>query len=264
MKFRWHSQNLTADRGPRRPLFWRGRAWFYFGLRREVAIEWSLVHYARSLHAYLSLGGGDSNDEVMFALSIPYLISVYLTFTHFLPAHWFPRRKSRIYGSLPCEREIGFRIFDNALWVSLWEDPMMSDRDDPWWWKFTIHPIDVLFGRQHYSDRDLYTGRVDVLMPEGLYPASVRMFESTWKRPRWPWPTRMVRADIVPERPIPHPGKGENSWDCGEDATYSMTCPARTPAEAAQMLRESVLHSRAKYGGHGWLPSGVTVSVPGF
>lgn len=264
MKLRWHSQNLSTDRGPRRPLFWRGRAWFYFGQRHEIDLEWSLLHYARQMHAYLSLGCGDSNDEVMFALSIPYLISVYLTFAHFIPVRWFPRRKSRTYGSLPCERQIGFRIFDNALWISLWEDPMMWDRDDPWWWRFSINPVDIALGRKDYSSKDLYTARVDVLMPEGLYPANVRMFESTWKRPRWPWPMRMIRADIEPETPIPHPGKGENSWDCEDDATHSMTCPARTPTEAAEMLRQSVLRDRTKYGGPGWLPSGVTISVPGF
>lgn len=91
-------------------------------------------------------------------------------------------------------------------------------------------------------------------MPEHPYPATVRLFESTWKRPRWPFARRMVRAEIEVEGGIPHPGKGENSWDCDDDATYSLTCQARTAEDAVAKLVGSVLRDRRNYGGRSWRP----------
>jgi len=89
---------------------------------------------------------------------------------------------------------------------------------------------------------------------DGCYPATVRFFESTWKRPRWPWSKKIVRADIYPDTPIPYPGKGENSWDCDEDATHSMMTAEETELGAVVAMVESVLRSRYRHGGLSWRP----------
>jgi len=106
----------------------------------------------------------------------------------------------------------------------------------------TIRPLDILLGRDAYSERDLREERVDVVMPEGKYPATVRVYESTWRRPRWPWVRRMVRTEITPDTPIPHGSK----W--GNDATYNLSSPAATAAEAAQRLADAVMRYRRRYG----------------
>jgi hypothetical protein len=58
--------------------------------------------------------------------------------------------------------------------------------------------------------------------------------------------------------PIPHPGKGENSYDCEDDATYSLTTEARNEAEAIGAMVATVMRSRQKYGGLNWQPKQVS------
>jgi hypothetical protein len=67
----------------------------------------------------------------------------------------------------------------------------------------------------------------------------------------------MRRANLDIERGVPTPGKGENSWDCGQDATYGLTCPASTVEEALASLRASVMRDRERYGGKDWKPEAV-------
>jgi hypothetical protein len=65
----------------------------------------------------------------------------------------------------------------------------------------------------------------------------------------------MVRAEITPDKPIPVPGKGENSWDCDDDASYGMTCAAQTPAEAVAHYSASIQRDRQRHGGNHWVPA---------
>jgi len=268
-----YSQNLREDKRGR-PIgskLWHARAWLKIGGRGQnphhgpwttttFGAEWGIGPYARSCHAYLELNGYGEN-QIMLALAIPFLFSIYLFVEHLLPKHWLPGHwrpstippHELIWDSV--ERQIGFDIYGGGLWLHLWNNRNESSSRDPWWWSIHIYPADLLLGDRKYSARDLYSECVNVQLPEGPYPSTVRIFESTWKRPRWPWPRRMIRAEITPDTPIPNPGKGENSWDLGDDATYSMTCPAHTPAEAADMLARSILRDRERYGGANWKPS---------
>jgi hypothetical protein len=149
-------------------------------------------------------------------------------------------------------RNIGLRWFEGSLWVDLWNDPMESRSVDPWWWHLSICPMDLLLGRTRYEQTELTKERVVVPMPEGGYPATVEIFESVWRRPRWPgvW-RRMIRSTVTPDTPIPFPGKGESEYDCGEDATHSMTGAYDTALKAAMGLSESVMRRRIRYGA-GW------------
>jgi hypothetical protein len=56
-------------------------------------------------------------------------------------------------------------------------------------------------------------------------------------------------AEVEPRTPIPYQGKGENSWDCGEDGLHSMMGPAQNLEEAIAATVRSVLGSRRKYDG---------------
>ena len=82
------------------------------------------------------------------------------------------------------------------------------------------------------------------------YRAALKLEECEWKRPRWPWPVRRRTASIDVPKGIPHQGKGENSYDCGEDATFGLGCEAWTVDEAISKMVASVLKSRAKYDGN--------------
>lgn len=46
-----------------------------------------------------------------------------------------------------------------------------------------------------------------------------------------------------------------NSWDCGEDAVYSLTTVAATVPEAIAKLVRSCLESRERHGGPNWRPA---------
>ncbi len=251
MRIWGHWQNPTQDEAnekrPREATKVRrfplnGRAWLYVGRRLTFGFEWNLwTHFCR---ARLEVDGWDG--EITTTVALP---PVALWFSvKGLPTKWLPRGK----------RELGLAVFAWAIWFSLWID------EDEWspenrWRRPVFHVDDFLLGRQDYSSRDIITERVVIPMPEGQYPATVRLFESTWKRPRW-FARRMIRAEVTPDTSIPIPGKGDNSWDCGETATHSLTTPADTVRKAVVAMVESVLRTREKHGsrhggGTSWRPA---------
>jgi hypothetical protein len=250
---RFHSQNLSEnhDGSTPRSKFWNGRCWLHFETF-TIGLEWSF------LVSRLSIGIGLADYD--HALSGHFCIgrvNLYWHLEYFPLYRWLEhkiKRPDQKYGN---GRTIGFYWLDGSLSIDLWHDPMEHRRADPKWWHFYITPRDILFGRPVYSERVLKTSRVEVPMPEAVYPAEVKIEEATWKRPRWPWPLRRIRAKITPDTPIPFPGKGENSWDCGEDATHSMTCNATNEQEAVAKLVASVLNDRYRHGGKNWRPAAV-------
>lgn len=154
--------------------------------------------------------------------------------------------------------EYGAEIHSRGCYLYLGHNPHEWSRSDPWWWEIAIHPRDLLLGKRKYSSEEVCTSRVRVRMPEGDYPATVKMERATWRRLRFPWwplTKSVLRADIEPDIPIPVPGKGENSWDCGDDAIYSSVAPASSPEEAAENLRGSVMNTRIKYASAAWEPA---------
>lgn len=57
-----------------------------------------------------------------------------------------------------------------------------------------------------------------------------------------------------PVHVVPFPGKGENSWDCGEDAIMGAGADEPTPEAAVASVVKSALRNRRRYGGEGWKP----------
>jgi hypothetical protein len=92
---------------------------------------------------------------------------------------------------------------------------------------------------------------VDVPMPEGTYQWRVQLVERTWTRSRWPWPTvrRGFEAESLDGQQIPFPGKGENSWDCDDDAMFGMSGDGNGLDEAVASIVGAVLRNRLRYGG---------------
>jgi hypothetical protein len=86
-------------------------------------------------------------------------------------------------------------------------------------------------------------------LPEGLYRLVISEQQATWQRPRWPWPSRVSRSfDIEAIRPPMFAGKGENSWDCDDDAIFGMTSTERTAGGAVGDYVGRVLSRRRRYG----------------
>lgn len=157
------------------------------------------------------------------------------------------RRLEKLQGSF------SFYWFEGGLWFCLWADQWSSSFGDAWWRRmYHFDVADFVLGKAAYSSKELVTYAVSIPLPEGTFPGTVTLEEATWKRPRWK--AKIVRrADISVERPPTFPGKGENSWDQGDDAIYSMTCRAKSVAEAIGQYVEAVLSNRFRRGKRdGW------------
>jgi hypothetical protein len=150
----------------------------------------------------------------------------------------------------------GVDLHDGAIWWVIFVDRMGGQRGIPRWRHGNFNPTDWALGRRQYS-KEIVEGPVEVVvpMPEGTYPAVVTIELGTWKRPRWPWPAHrhsysidILKADGEPNGYIPIPGKGENSWDCGGDGTFSQSGPGRTVEAAIAGIIESTLKTRRRRG----------------
>lgn len=219
---------------------------------RSVRLEWNL--WSHGCRVSLDLDALHDNDATI-AIAMP-PVAVYLTVP--VPQSLFrglgiEYRAGRDLADRM--RSIGLRVHDWKVWWSLWERQHEWRRSDPWWMRGTIDPIALLFGEQKPSARHLCTARVEIPMPEGSYPASIEWHERMLTRPRWPFrgPAPMavnwLSYTITPDRPIGFPGKGENSWDCGDDALHSQSGSALTDADAIGAVVASVLRTRQKRGG---------------
>lgn len=244
------------------PLWQHGRAWFYVFASEEackewtndhaeIGVSWSLLHRQPSLGFSLDKGG-DSGGELTFSLRVP-RAGVYLSVE--LPRHW---RKRFGLGGYE-EREIGVRFHDGTLWFSLWNDPHDCDYRAPFSdprsrsRQPVLHLTDLIFGKakHHTEDLERFEGTLNL---DAGYPITARRFVSEWRRSRWPLPRRVMRVEIEIPGGIPIPGKGENGWDCEDDAIYGRTAPATTIEEAARKLVADVEQTRRKRGGRGWTP----------
>lgn len=236
-----HAQDLRKDEarsgGP------YGRAWLHIG-RASWQVSWCLGRQ-HGLGFALTIDVGGESD-VCLHIALPFLFSLHFILEGLIPYRWLPRNWSR---------QTGVRAFttggvgnDVLLCVDIWNDDSWGGRSKRRWQDICINISQMIFGRFNHETRPLGVHRVWVHLPEGPVPAKVEMFESIWTWPRLRRPLRMTRADITPDKPITVPGKGENSWDCDDDAVFGMTCPANIPQDAAVALAESVMRARRRRG----------------
>lgn len=254
MRIHWQNLNECKD-GSHGSIIKQGRMWLYLG---KITIHPHWYFGGKWCLAHINIGAGDSNRDLNFCIGIPFVGLFGINFERLLP-EWLTdgeMTKSYLHPGemfrMPIERQIGFSIHNGTIWISLWENPMGSSRKDAWWWEFNWCPADTFLGDTKYSKRILSETKSAVWLPEAIYPVKVTIFESTWKRPRWPFAKKMIRAEVEPidqEHGIPsHAGKGENSYDLDDDALFSITLHAETPAEAVKRTADSILRDRKKYG----------------
>lgn len=118
---------------------------------------------------------------------------------------------------------------------------------DPKWKRFTLDFKRLLMGRMKCETVEGETTDAFVPMPEGSYPAKITKETRTWRRTRVPF-WRKVRVDysISIDGGIPFMGKGENSWDCGDDGLWGTG--GDSPEAAIANAVKSVLKNRKRYG----------------
>jgi hypothetical protein len=268
-KLHWfgHAQNLEKE-GDGRGV--NKRAWLhlYWGNPDKrgrkltcLGVQWLAFRKQHSIGASLDIGGGDGDRDIDFSIRIPWF-GLYLGAEDVLPRRWQFYNPGQKY---PSERQLGITWHDQAMWIDLWRDPHESwGHGGPSFWKdarsrqrhIVIHPLDILFGRTKCTTEQLDAQPADVVLPEATYPVRVVIERRVWTRKRWPgiWQER-TNATVESEKGIPIPGKGENSYDCEDDAYFSIGTPTQTVTDAARYAAERVMETRARYAGRDWVPA---------
>lgn len=148
-------------------------------------------------------------------------------------------------------REIGVSYHHGALWLKLWNAPNECHDNAPWAdarsrkRQPVLHLDDLVLGRATHRSETLETFTGTLHLDDG-YEVTARRFVSEWKRPRWPVPRRVMRVEIEIPSGIPIPGKGENGWDCEDDAIFARTTTASSIEEAARTLVADVQRQRGQ------------------
>lgn len=147
------------------------------------------------------------------------------------------------------DRKLEWNIWFRDGWsmsLNLFSDTMGWKRGD---WKWYINFGDKIKGKYEVSKKVIIERDILIPMPERPYQAHAVLADWTWTYKHW-FPMTIRRCEINIPEGLPHEGKGENSWDCGKDATFGITTgKVKNIEEAVGNLVGSVLHDRVKHGG---------------
>ena len=222
---------------------------------------------AGAQHTGIDLSADEDTGGLQLFVGVAHLADVWLSIGTPRLRRWLYKRFPKIWDLHIAE----LRYHDQAFWWSIWHSKWGWTKGTPQWRSGNFHWWRFMTGKPVHS-KETIEGPVDVLvpMPEGSYLARVTIERSTWKRPRWPWPTHEHRYDLTvisrpgPDGPyvpepdeegntrsgyIPVPGKGENAWDCGGDGTFGMSGPGRTVEKAIGDVVASSLRERKRHAG---------------
>lgn len=236
--FRWHWQNLNEKELNRKgnPLR-KGRAWFNFG-KASLNIEWG----CRLDGLSVSISTGDMEDMgpgFHIRLFFPYL---YVRLTHPIFRKIFTK-----------EKELGFYINSEYLQLNLFTSESDCEYNNKRSKFYNIR--DILFGDFKYTKNDIKSFPVVIPLPEGSYNGVATISERIWKRSKIPFISQYkIDTWIELEKGLPFPGKGENSWDCGEDAIHGYGCSSIEYYDVVAKGVELCMRNRSKYGSNDWIP----------
>jgi hypothetical protein len=236
--FHWQNLNdLPGIKDRQGHPFWHGRAWLHMGVRKALGISWNFKSSFCGADVTFEAWG---DRDVSFHVAFP-PVSLWLTIEGIVPKHMLEKVDNR---------SIGWSIHHWMLWVYPWKHINEWNSTDPKWWDMSInlHPGEWLLGGTEYKQDVLAEKVVDVPMPEKCYKMKVTLSEDSWPYKRAPWLGKKVsRAHCEMEEPIPHPGKGTTSYNCGDDGLQGMTMPCSSFEEAIGKVVESVLYKRRRY-----------------
>lgn len=242
------------------------RKWWPVGDNHSISIE--IAGWKSTPHIMFEIEPDER--KVMFSIALGF--AIYISFNGWIPRSWFPTMSYTKGGDLyPEEREFSIRIHGGAIWWNFWVSEQWSSYcANKTWRNGNFSFIDKIKGKHKYERKE--TDRRQFLLPflEGVYNVEVIKFDRADSYAHWPTSRRVsweVRAGYYDEKgewkdkPIPVEGKGDNSWDCDEDATWSISFsgpPYRkdvnTPYLAALYFWHSMMKSREQRGSEKWVP----------
>lgn len=216
---------------------YENRFWLHFGERRCICLELSRRH--RFAHLYFEIGGNGGDNTISLSLGLWFLTG-WLVFSGFHK----PGKPNWFYDG----RQTGVSIDDNTIRFDVWANKMSwcgDWRKDGIQWRFNI--LDFLFGEYKYSSRVVESKKISILMPEGNYSWIITLKDDEWRRRRLPFGKKIRRAHAEAIKPIPHPGKGTSSYNCGDDALHGWTGEATSISDAMHKIYTCVMDKRERY-----------------
>jgi len=148
--------------------------------------------------------------------------------------------------TIPDRREFDFYIADWRVQFTPWGRWGEWASRDPWWIRgVSLDLKDLVLGRITYHAEELALVPCHVPMPEGNYPAIAKVQRVTRGRTRW-FKRTGKEVDLSIPKGIPYAGKGENSYDCGDDGLFGIG--GNSIDDAIRRAQESVRESRRRHG----------------
>lgn len=262
MRFHLHVFNKAETGWPLKTAQWslgltvRGR---YFGHLAKG--WWRLGRWSgmESLEVEFALGGEDNMAQVGGAVPLLGRGYVGVRVPRWLTRGWiYQRREWKLrVGYVGSWLEVLIGFDSSARDMHSYYRRKREQGEDLIWSRLATWPgirlslrprlRDRLFGRPRCETTEGPWESVEIPMPEGNYAGRVRKETRVWKRPRWPWiRQRRVEWWVDMIEGVPHAGKGENSYDCGDDAV--MGTGGSTRAEAIANVTRAALRNRERYG----------------
>ena len=226
------------------------RAFVCVNEHRLCTLEWNLRNH--TLAAGLNVD--PSEGDIVMNVGVPPARVFLVAHTSKLAQRLCPDRDER---SLQVYMDFkSVCVGGPHLHWQFWTPSGHWENTTPFWRDGSLLLAETVFGQAKMTERVLMERPVAIPMPEGVYVGHAKLVEATWRLPRWPrvW-DRVRRVHIEVPQGIPVPGKGENSWDLDEDATYGFTTAARTIEQAVGTLVGDVLSDRRHRAGENWRPS---------
>lgn len=181
--------------------------------------------------------GVDHSEEGQITFA-PWFFTLYINFP--IPNSWCDWKTVKLHSPMPdgrtefksvVHREFGFYIYEVWTLVMHWNNKAWeTDSRDPWYYHVRLNLPDMLFGRMERLENKCSESSQPVYFQLGkkvfkldsIYVERNRAFRT--RIPFALWHKTYYTANIECKQPPMRSGKGENSWDCGDDGTYGLSC----------------------------------------
>jgi len=156
-------------------------------------------------------------------------------------------------------RKTSIRFFSYSMWWNIWRDDNSWSSSVPKWRSGNFEPGRWIRGKEKYKSSVIDTFYAHIKMPEGIYQSTVeetisvrsyqRWFSKKWKRFEFKFGYNDENGEWI-STPVLHWGKGESSYNCGMDGTWSMTLGADITDRSMAVARILTIcfETRKKYG----------------
>lgn len=219
----------------------------------EASIEFSK---SRGLAFVLEFHPTYDESTISGHVKLPIFGSAYFSFEYFPFGRYLEKFLKPCSFGLTDSRQFGFCLYEEFFWIYIYTPVGTWSSTDPWWQRISIDWKTLFMGKQIFHKECSEPVETKIFFPEKLRTAMVKYEKRTWTRTRWPGAYVSRSFDFnFQNDPIPIPGKGENSWDCDDDAIYSTSICVDGPdgySEAVKKLQDDVDRTRTQRGGASW------------